>query len=1682
MKRFFLPLWFAVSTVTFLQGQPEQLGWKVWQQCYFARYHDAENTVAAGLREYPAQGNLQNHAYALAAAGYLDLVMHRCLRADSLFQTAQGILEKNGATRDSNFLKILNWRAETMRHLSQYEAAKPLLKRAVALADSCAGSPHGKFKSVILQQYAWLDRDLCLFGDAEYHYRQLIALQEKNYGKSSPELAIAQLNYANYYFSIFEYPKGLALLLGNKKNKGAIRILETAATRFPAEYAFALRLVGGQYIDSGQNIGLGKQFLDKSEAFVLKNLGVRHPQYAEVLRQQAVYYQYQTIHFLRADTLYRQALDIYTNLFGERYGYRIGVMQDIAAWYGNAGRALQAADWRRKALLLSEKLWGAGSSNANILRLSVAGDLLWAGQRKDADSLVDLVLRANKTIFGEMHLRYLEALKKKADLLNWKGQKKEAEDLYRKAYRISANISGENAYLAGSYLQSLVGFYLFEDNPVADSLINVHLNIIKNNLGESAAPYISALGTKSRYKGNIGQYGEARTAANQALQLAERMLGKYSDTYLNALLILCEAIHDLKQYEEEARLLAEYRQLVIAKYGRASNHYLYYLNQQKNLVGETRPQSDLLPIKKEIIAVQEQLGGAGLLYVMNLADLAVGYADFGRYQAADSLIQFAKEYALKNIGTNDQFYTYVLYSFYKYFDKIQNYNQAEFYLNEYKKAYENLGIFDSGEQQFYLMSMAILRQNQGKIKESEHIFDEWWKIITPENTYGYYNLYAGLCSRKGQWQKADSLYRLSLDLQIQTKGDTYYLYNNIADNYKQQGFPAKALEYQKIAMEEALQRLGEDNPKYFTFMSNYASLLADTDQDSLADIIHKQVISQTQRLIGVNNEAYTIRINNYAYSLIYRGRYSEALDSFERSLEILGKVLGTDHPTYRYGLDNIRYVKMELGEYEDAERLCLDNLAYWEKYAPGSVDHLSARLTYGIMHRELGDWEKAVKVFEQCLPEYESLYGKNSTYYSGLLFKIGQVKRELFDFDAALRLFRECMYYDSLNLGVNSRVYATDLYEYGLVLLKTGHLKPAEKMLEKAVRIREGLSAGKDQTFANMYKALSKAQAANNRLPQALVNAQKSVAILAEDLGIKHEDYLWAVEWLGQLQLISGYSAAASETLRASSEGIREIIRNSFTYLSTDQQQHFIQKYRPAEFYPAGNTDKIPEWWAALAYDEALLVKGATLQNSKSIRQRLMRGANNDASKLFNQWLSAQSAINAQYGKRMADRRQLDSLELDMLRLEKQLVAVSPEYAAYLQQTDVRYRQVQAALKPGMAAVEFIRYNRKMDWEPADQYWYGALVLLPDAQAPVFLPLCQEEQLPRILRDFNKREPGAVSKIYDIPTSATRSGPVSAAEGTNLYGLLWKPIDSLLQKSGVSSVYFAPAGLLHRINLGAIGFLEKNSTITRMVQIYRLYQVGSTRELAQKADFKPTGKTALYVGNIDYGATGPNKVSGNRGDSPFNPLIDAENILSKNTAAFSKKGFSLITLQKTEANENNVLKALRQSPSPRCLVFETHGFFLPEPDSSALLHLYQEKNPMMRSGLVFAGVNKAVLQGVNAEPQSDGVLTAQDFADLNLQQTELVMLPVCNSGLGDIRQGEGVFGLQRAFKKAGVQYVLMSLWEVPDPGIQLFTEEFLKQWLEKGLNPQEAFRATQISLIEKGNIDPRIWAAMVLVN
>jgi len=345
------------------------------------------------------------------------------------------------------------------------------------------------------------------------------------------------------------------------------------------------------------------------------------------------------------------------------------------------------------------------------------------------------------------------------------------------------------------------------------------------------------------------------------------------------------------------------------------------------------------------------------------------------------------------------------------------------------------------------------------------------------------------------------------------------------------------------------------------------------------------------------------------------------------------------------------------------------------------------------------------------------------------------------------------------------------------------------------------------------------------------------------------------------------------------------------------------------------------------------------------------------------------------------------------------------------------------------------------------------------------------------------------------------------------YDYFWSAIDDKLK--GIKQVYFSPDGVFNQISINT---LYDNSKKEYLIDRYYITQVTNSRDvyLLKTGQFKQgTSKNTYLFGfpNYNMGMEKKDSVNNeniersikmersiersiNRGirgmdrslRGSLRSLIRGNNLLQmlpgtrvevENIAGeFNDTDNNAMTYLEDEAVEERV----KEIQNPKTLHIATHGFFLadqllPEgPDEN----LYYD-NPLLRSGLIMAGVNNFLTQDDDlvSLTQEDGILTAFEAMNMDLDDTDMIVLSACETGLGTISNGEGVYGLQRAFQIAGAKSLIMSLWNVDDDATQELMSAFYKNWLVTG-DKLIAFRAAQVQVKEKYK-SPFFWGAFVLV-
>ncbi len=854
---------------------------------------------------------------------------------------------------------------------------------------------------------------------------------------------------------------------------------------------------------------------------------------------------------------------------------------------------------------------------------------------------------------------------------------------------------------------------------------------------------------------------------------------------------------------------------------------------------------------------------------------------------------------------------------------------------------------------------------------------------------------------------------------------------------------------------------GEDHPEYVYALNNLAETYRNLARFNMAEPIYLEAIAIAEKTGGRSDTTCGMLINNLALLYYDAGEFEKAEPLFLEALDIAERSFGREHIAYAQHANNLAQLYLETGQFVKAETHFLHALDITEKNQGKEDPEYGGYLgNLGRLYLETEQYDKALPLLLESLENTRRHFGQEHEYYAICTHDLGRYYQCTGQFEQARKHHQEATKIVKTVFGNSHPMVGYYLLFLGNSAHSLGFEREAESILQEARSIIEA-SLGKSDPWAiACLNALAMLYESQARYPE-------STALMMEVLPLEQNRIMMGVQFLSEQELVG--------------------------YLSVTRQSG-ANLYRTLFARPVAQAGVLP----ALSFDNALFEKGFLLQ--AAFRLRNLANATPEAAVINTELKSCRRHIAHYLSKPLADRQHLKTLEDRANRLEQQLARMIAGYAEVIQQ--VKWTEVRNALPPEAIAIEFIHFAIDAD-EQNDRIGYAALLLRPDAEQPLFIPLFMESDLSLLVHAGHVRKADYVNDLY----AGTDRGLVQPATGRkSLYDLIWAKIDAAgLQ--GVSTVYYASSGVLHRLNLGAIAIDDETILSDR----YQFIGLGSTRQIVIKPDLPIHMRNALLVGGVHFDPD-PARMSIEDGtelasrassgsqngldaqDERWSYLTWTEKEVVHIAKTLSAEGFHPDSYSGMDATEDAIKSLGESGPSPRILHLATHGFFFPDPErrkenpgvSPYGIAFKQSDHPMIRSGLILAGGNYAWQYGKpQQDVREDGILTAYEISQMDLTGTELVVLSACETGLGDIRGNEGVYGLQRAFKIAGVRYLIMSLWQVPDRQTMQFMASFYNNWLGKGdadqhMDIPEAFRQTQRDMRDRF-FDPYSWAGFVLV-
>lgn len=893
---------------------------------------------------------------------------------------------------------------------------------------------------------------------------------------------------------------------------------------------------------------------------------------------------------------------------------------------------------------------------------------------------------------------------------------------------------------------------------------------------------------------------------------------------------------------------------------------------------------------------------------------------------------------------------------------------------------------------------------------------------------------------------------------------------------------------------------GEDNMDFAWSLFVLGQLYNAMGQFEKAEQIYLKTKEIFGRIQGLHHTDYAIILNELAIMYRNMGSYEMAEPLYLESKSIREKVFGKNHPDYAWSLNNLANLYNLMGVFEKAEPFYLEALSIWEKLVgKENSTYASGMNNLASLYFHMRVYTKAEALFLEACTLRGKLLGKNTPDYAGSLSNLGSLYMEMGFYEKAEPCYQEAKAIREKIYGKDHPEYANTLGNIGILYNRMRNDKKAESYFieaksiwEKEVGIHHPEYATSLFNLGIFYLELDRLEIAEPLLLQANAIREKSLGIENPDVSESHRN-------LSKLFILQDRITEALPILEAVSGQNQNQLLKATNYLSEYELSQFIDTYQNQEdelgayYYlcPLATNCLHAGKLAMLAYDRALFYKG--FLRMAAVRLKTLSESTTESKNIYNQLRSYHRRLADEYSLPIEDRTLVAELEEKANAKEKELTIMLAGYSEANRQ--VKWKDVQKSIKKNEAAIEFMRFEINFP-KVADSIMYCALILKENAAEPILISLFEEKSLDSLLQSKIERKADYVNGLYTI---ADRGAVQIQTSKQSLYELLWKPLEQHLQE--IKTIYFSPSGLLHRINLDAIAVSETETLADR----YKLIELNSTRQLVIPAPIIKVNNDALLYGGIQFEQDSsiqnmePLLASRSRGEISFgtvdstlrggswNFLSGTEREVNSIEQVLKNSGTQITTMKGYDATEESLKNiGTNDSPSPRILHIATHGYFFPdaknknESSSNEEPVFKMSDHPMLRSGLIMAGGNAAWKGKQTLEGREDGILTAYEISQMNLSNTELIVLSACETGLGDINGNEGVFGLQRAFKIAGAKYLIMSLWQVPDKQTSLLMTTFYKKWVEDKMSIPDAFHAAQKQLRD-GGLEPYYWAGFVLV-
>lgn len=919
---------------------------------------------------------------------------------------------------------------------------------------------------------------------------------------------------------------------------------------------------------------------------------------------------------------------------------------------------------------------------------------------------------------------------------------------------------------------------------------------------------------------------------------------------------------------------------------------------------------------------------------------------------------------------------------------------------------------------------------------------------------------------------------------------------------------AEPLHHQALKIRRA--SLGENHPNVADSLNNLAGLYQQTGKYRDAELLFKQVLEIRRKTIDENHPNFAAVLNNLATISYLMGNYAAAEPLYRQANDIWQKVLGKEHPSFAKGLNNLAVLYRAMGNYAAAESLYRQATEIRRTtLGENHPEFAQSLINLATLYTWMENYAAAEPLYQKASDIFRKISGENHPDFAASLHNQAFLYTSMGEYKTAKVLVQQELEIRRIVLGENHPLFATSLNSLAGLNLVTGEYSTAEHLCNQAVMLLRKSLGDEHPELATSLINLAVSQIAMHRENEAFALMQEATSI---------ENRI-----IGQVFSISSESQrmAYLETLRGNFE---LFLSQVFLYLSHNTTAVHMALELVLRRKAIGSEVLAVQRDAIISgrYPN-LLPKLQELNNLRmQIAQETLAGPGQEGLGAYQQLLA-----------KLNDQKE---------RLEAELARQIPEMNLEQQLRTVERQAVAKILPKGSVLVEFVYFGvcdfqamseHSSLLKPAHYLAFVLPARMPEKVQ--MIDLGEADFIDQMISKFRESTTGEAenrklenmlieliqaAKSVDSPKlhsaifeplcecGLSDAEPIEATQEKLRNRKLTPPLTNIIQKINYNIGFTLRRAIFDPL-LEAIGdckrlFLAPDGDLTKLP--FQVLPLSGSQRLIDEyhINYLSTGRDLLRFQLATSGQpTEPLVIA----DPDFD-LSTAKSMTATEKAEFSgrqsrdlnRSNLNFQRLSGTRIEGERIAEQLCVKPllgekvletrlknyrSPRILHLATHGFFLKNQKQGSKLESFDIRlsgdgleNPLLRSGLALAGANTWLNNGLLPPEAEDGILTAEDVSGLDLLNTELVVLSACETGLGEVHTGEGVFGLRRAFVLAGAKRLIMSLWSVPDQQTQELMTDFYDRMLKRGQPCADALRDAQLEMRKKYS-NPLYWGAFI---